>query len=164
MRAMVITRHSGRWTLADRFASPWHYLPFEVPAGACAIRVGLEYERSGAVMDLGCLSSAGFRGWSGGARRSFVIAPGAATPGYLPGEPEPGQWQVMIGLHRVPPGGADYTVTVEVSSTPGELRPDEPPGPMPQLAERPAAGSCPRRRAASGWPAICTPIPCTPTE
>jgi hypothetical protein len=135
---MVITRHSGRWTLEDRFASPWHYLPFEVAAGTCAIRVELEYERSGAVMDLGCLSPRGFRGWSGGARRAFVIAADVATPGYLPGEPEDGQWQVMIGLHRVPHEGADYRVTIEQSSTPGELLPSEPPEQMPPLDDRPA--------------------------
>jgi hypothetical protein len=134
---MATTRHSGRWTLEDRFASPWHYMEFEVPRGACAVRAELEYERSGAVMDLGCLGAAGFRGWSGGARRSFVVTADAATPGYLPGEPEAGQWQVVIGLHRVPPEGADYRVTIEVSSTPGELAPDEPPEPMPPLDDRP---------------------------
>jgi PHP domain len=134
---MAVTRHSGRWTLEDRFASPWHYLPVEIPRGACALRVELEYERSGAVMDLGCFGPAGFRGWSGGARRAFVITPDGATPGYLPGEPEAGIWQVIIGLHRVPPGGAEYTVTAEVSSTPGELVPATPPEPMPPLAERP---------------------------
>ena len=54
------------------------------------MRVELEYERSGAIMDLGCMGAAGFRGWSGGARRSFVITDDAATPGYLPGELEAG--------------------------------------------------------------------------
>jgi hypothetical protein len=135
---MVITRHSGRWTLEDRFGSAWQYLPFEVPRGACALRAELEYERSGAVMDLGCLGSTGFRGWSGSARRSFVITADAATPGYLPGAPEDGQWQVIIGLHRIPPDGADYRLAVEVSTTPGELAPDDPPEAMPPLADRPA--------------------------
>jgi hypothetical protein len=134
---MVITSHSGRWTLEDRFSSAWHYLPFGVPRGACGLRVALEYERSGAVIDLGCLGSAGFRGWSGGARRYFVITSNAATPGYVPGEPENGQWQVMLGLHQIPADGADYRVTIEVSTTPGELAADEPPEPMPPLTERP---------------------------
>ena len=88
-------------------------------------------------MDLGCLGPAGFRGWSGGARRSFVITPEAATPGYLPGELEPGTWQVVIGLHRVPPEGADYRVTTEVSAPPGELSPRPPPERSPPLTERP---------------------------
>jgi len=133
---MVITRHSGRWTLEDRFASPWHYLPVEVPRGAHALRAELEYERSGAVLDLGCIAPSGFRGWSGGARRSFVISADAATPGYLPGDIEPGTWQVMIGLHRVPPGGAEYHLTVRVSGTPGELAVPPPPDPLPALTDR----------------------------
>jgi len=135
---MVVTRHGGRWTLEDRFASAWHYLPVEVPPGTCALRAELEYERSGAIMDLGCLGPDGFRGWSGGARRSFVIGEQTASPGYLPGEPEPGTWQVVIGLHRVPPGGADYRLTVEVSSTPGELSPEPAPEEMPPITDRPA--------------------------
>jgi PHP domain len=134
---MVVTRHGGRWTLEDRFDSSWQYLPVEIPLGSHALRVELEYERSGAVMDLGCLGAGGFRGWSGGARRSFVISAGAATPGYLPGELEAGTWQVMIGLHRVPAAGAEYRVTVEVSSTPGELRPEAAPEDLPPLTDRP---------------------------
>jgi PHP domain len=139
MGSMAVIRHGGRWSLEDRFTSPWHYLPVEVPPGACALRVELEYERSGAIMDLGCFGPAGFRGWSGGARRDFVICSDAATPGYLPGELEPGSWQVVIGLHRVPAGGAEYKVTAEVSSTRGELAPGPPPEMMPPLSDRPAS-------------------------
>lgn len=133
---MATTRHAGHWTLEDRFASRWQYLPVEVPPGAAGLRAELEYE-PGAIMDLGCLGPAGFRGWSGGARRSFVIAADRATPGYLPGELEPGTWQVVIGLHRVLLPGADYQLTVNVSTTPGELAPEEPPEPMPPLTDRP---------------------------
>jgi PHP domain len=140
---MVITRHSGLWTLEDRFASPWHFLPVEVPHGACGLRAELEYERDGASLDLGCLGPAGFRGWSGGARRWFVIGPDAATPGYLPGDLEPGTWQIVIGLHRVPPGGAEYRLTTEISSTLGELVPVPPPDPLPPLSDRPARRELP---------------------
>jgi PHP domain len=134
---MVTTRHSGLWTLEDRFASPWQYLPVEIPDGAYGLRAELEYERSGAVLDLGCIGAAGFRGWSGGARRSFVITPDAATPGYLPGDLEPGTWQIVIGLHRVPPSGAQYRLTADVASRRGELAPEQPPDPLPPLADRP---------------------------
>jgi PHP domain len=134
---MATTRHAGRWTLDDRFASAWHYLPVDVPSGACGIRAELEYERDGAILDLGCTGPAGFRGWSGSSRRSFIIAADGATPGYLPGELEPGTWHVVIGLHRVPPRGAEYRVDVEVSATPGELEPEEPPEPMPPATQRP---------------------------
>src|SRR6516225_7532206 len=110
------TVHTGVWTLDDRLASPWHYLPVEVAPGTAALRVELDYERAGAVLDLGCLGPSGFRGWSGGARESFVITAEAATPGYLPGEIEAGLWQVMIGLHAVPPDGVRFRVTAEPSS------------------------------------------------
>jgi hypothetical protein len=44
----------------------------------------------------------------------------------------------MIGLHRVPPAGAEYEVTVEVSATPGRLVPESPPPAPPPLTDRPA--------------------------
>ncbi len=137
-----VTRHRGRWTLADQVASAWQYLPVEVPPGACGLRVELAYDHSAAVLDLGCLGPAGFRGWSGGARRSFVITSGAATPGYLAGELEPGRWQVMLGLYQVPPGGVAYRVPAEISSRPGELAPAPAPAPPPPL---PDAGRPPAR-------------------
>jgi hypothetical protein len=136
------TRHAGRWTLEDRFASAWHYLPVEVGTGAAGLRVELEYDRAGgAVLDLGCLAPAGFRGWSGGARGSFVIGRDAATPGYLPGEIEAGTWQVAIGVHRVPPDGVPYLVTAEVIQSGADLRLP------PAAAAPPAPASRPQQRA-----------------
>ncbi|HEY3734999.1 MAG TPA: CehA/McbA family metallohydrolase [Streptosporangiaceae bacterium] len=136
-------RHAGRWTYEHRFASAWHYLPVEVPPGTCAIRVELEHDRSAATLDLGCFGPAGFRGWSGGARRSFTIGTDRATPGYLPGEIEPGTWQVVIGIYWLPPDGAPYQVTVQLASTPGELAAEPRPDPPPALTGRPARRDLP---------------------
>ncbi len=137
------SRHTGRWTLEDRFASPWHYLPVEVPPGTTGLRVRLEYDRAGgAVLDLGCLGPGGFRGWSGSARGWFVITAEAATPGYLPGEIEAGTWQVMIGVHRVPPGGVGFRLTAATARR-ARVRPPGPAAPPPQRPPRrdlPAAG------------------------
>jgi hypothetical protein len=132
-----ITRHRGRWTVEDRIVSPWHYLPVEVPPGTWGIRVELEHDRRAATLDLGCMGPAGFRGWSGGARRSFVICADAATPGYLPGELEPGTWQVVIGIYRVPPEGVQYEVSVQVVDDPAALHPGPPPDPPPVPLSRP---------------------------
>jgi PHP domain len=139
------TRHAGRWTLEDRFAAPWHYLPVEVGPGTAGLRIELDYEHAGgAVLDLGCLGPNGFRGWSGGARGSFVITREAATPGYLPGELEAGTWQVMIGVHRVPPDGAGYQLTAEALTRTraltgaAELRTTAALPPPPAQADRPA--------------------------
>ena len=146
-----VTLHAGVWTLDDRLASPWHYLPVEVAPGTAALRVELEYERAGAILDLGCLGPSGFRGWSGGARGSFVIAEDSATPGYLPGEVEPGLWQVVIGLHLVPADGVAYRIRAEPSTgqSAGPTAVPAPPAPVSRPARRelPAA---PGRRWLAG--------------
>src|SRR5580658_8774705 len=114
------TTHRGTWSVDDRLAAPLHYLPVEVPAGAAALRVMLSCPTdSGAVLDLGCLGPDGFRGWSGGARDTFVVSEPAATPGYLAGPVTAGLWQVMIGLHQVPVEGVPFTVTAEVVDAAG---------------------------------------------
>src|SRR6266702_2552993 len=137
---MALTRHAGTWTIEDRCESTWHYLPFEVPAGASALRVELDYDTTAAVLDLGCFGPAGFRGWSGGARSSFVIGAGSATPGYLPGELETGTWTVVIGLHRIPAAGVGYELSAEVS---GDLVPDIEYEPVRPLTSRPAPRALP---------------------
>lgn len=103
---------SGTWTLDDRLAGPVAEVPVEVRPGTAALTVRLAYDRSAGVLDLGCAGPAGFRGWSGGARSEYTIAPGWATPGYLPGEIEPGVWRILVGLHRVPLGGLPYEIRV----------------------------------------------------
>jgi hypothetical protein len=138
-------RHAGTWTLEDRFASPWHCLPVEVPPGSFALRVELEYDRSAAALDLGCAGPAGFRGWSGGARQSFVITAEDATPGYLPGELEPGPWEVIIGIYRLPPEGIGYRLTAEVTNGRGRLVPEPRPDPPPAPSGRPARRGLPAR-------------------
>jgi hypothetical protein len=114
--ASATTTHKGRWTRADRAADCWPGLPFELDSGTRALTVELDYDPSGgAVIDLGCTGPAGWRGWSGAARRRYVIMPDSATPGYLPGELEPGEWHVVLGLHRLPRHGVDYEVTISTS-------------------------------------------------
>ena len=138
------TRHAGQWTLEDRFASPWHYLPVEVPPGTWGVRVTLSYDRAAGVLDLGCLGPGGprdFRGWSGGARDGYVITADEATPGYLPGAIEPGQWQVIVGPHQVPPGGLPYELTAEAIASPGRLL--EPPPDVPPAPDRPPRRNLP---------------------
>ncbi|MEV0582458.1 CehA/McbA family metallohydrolase [Nonomuraea sp. NPDC050310] len=103
----------GRWTLDDRLEQILREVPFEVPPGTRSITVRLAYDRSKGVLDLGCGSPYGFRGWSGGARDEYTITAEWATPGYLPGELEAGVWQVWLRLHRIPPEGLDYTLDID---------------------------------------------------
>ena len=126
----------GRWTQGDRAAGLWPRLPFEVPAGCAGVTVELDYDDSGgAVVDLGCEGAAGWRGWSGGARRSYAITPSAATPGYLPGEPEPGLWHVVLGLHRIPPAGVGYRARVSLGPAEVPQGPPDPPA-MPRQSRQ----------------------------
>ena len=107
--------HRGRWSLDDRAEGFYRELPVDVPVGASALTVRLAFDRGAGVLDLGCFSPAGFRGWSGGARDSFTITADWATPGYLPGPLDDGTWHVCLGLHRVPAGGLEYELVVDTT-------------------------------------------------
>jgi hypothetical protein len=138
------------WRPEDRAEATYHYLPIDVPPRCPGLRVKLDYDRSAGVIDLGCFGPAGFRGWSGCARAEFVITPSAATPGYLPGVAapgplpqattphdaadvlEPGEWRVILGLQRIPPGGLSWRVRTALGPAPVP-----PPPPAPRVPERP---------------------------
>lgn len=109
----------------------WHYLPFEVGKGVTEIRVSYDYEAtntgagfSANVIDIGLFDGsgrglgrvAGFRGWSGGARRKFRVSRHRATPGYLPGPIRPGTWSVILGPFTIVPPGVEWRVTVTLVS------------------------------------------------
>ncbi|MBD3783368.1 MAG: PHP domain-containing protein, partial [Micrococcales bacterium] len=126
----------GRVTPQDRAASVWPTLPFDVAAGCPGLRVVLGYDRSlgpAGVVDLGLADPLGWRGWSGGARSVVEVAPRGTTPGYLDRGLPPGTWQVVLGLHRVPPEGLEVEVRVERTAVEPEAQ--APPGPL--VRERP---------------------------
>lgn len=144
------TTHRGFWTRDLRADKHWPALPFEVPPGCRAISVELSYDsESGAVIDLGCEGAAGWRGWSGSARRRYVITPDAATPGYVAGELEPGEWHVVLGLHRLPAAGVEATVTITLDGDAAV----EPARPLPPVPAKPRPRGLP---AAAGlrWVAV----------
>lgn len=102
------------FTLDDQAENRYQLVGFEVPSGARSLGVSIEVIGEDAVVDLGCQGPLGWRGWSGGARTGYVIEAGSATPGYLPGEPEPGEWHVVLGLHKVPTDGVRIRLEVSV--------------------------------------------------
>lgn len=109
-------------------------LPVDLPAGAGALTVSLAYPRAAGVLDLGLLGPEGeFRGWSGGARAHVTVTEDWATPGYLPGPLTAGTWQVLLGLHRIPPDGLPYEVAARaptgVPPAPEESLPEPVPRP-----------------------------------
>ena len=95
----------------------WHLVPFEVPPGTTRITVDFDYSTRDArtTIDLGLLGPGGLRGWSGGNKHGFTIAATDATPSYLPGPLEPGQWNLLLGVPNIRPGThAEYTAHVQL--------------------------------------------------
>jgi hypothetical protein len=128
----------GHWTPGDRDEQLNRLIALDVPAGASALSVTLTYDREGGgVIDLGAFGPNGFRGWSGSDKPGFAITPVEATPSYLPG-PLEGEWQILHGLHRVPPGGVDWEMRIDFGSV--ALPPPPPP---PELSERPPRRTLP---------------------
>lgn len=126
---MSSDRRRLRFDLDDQAADRYPRVPFAVD-GEGSVEVHLSVVTEGAVVDLGCEGPAGWRGWSGGARTRFAITPDAATPGYVPGPLEPGEWAVVLGLHRVPAAGIEVEVTISLPATgPVEAEPPAPPRP-----------------------------------
>ena len=109
----ILIEAALRVDLAAQAANRYPAIPFEVPAGTGSFEVFLEGADGvdGLVIDLGCEAPGWWCGWSGGARRHFVVGRDDATPGYLPGI-EPGTWRVILGIHTVPPQGAELTIRV----------------------------------------------------
>lgn len=133
-----MTREERRLRLSidDQIEDRYLEVPFEMPPGAGALEVTLAYDRDAAVIDLGCRDPLRWRGWSGGARSRFAIThgrepgPGAATPGYEPGELVRGQWAVVLGLHGLPADPVDVTITIATGADAGGVEP-EPAAPAP---------------------------------
>ncbi|ODT84000.1 MAG: hypothetical protein ABS76_00355 [Pelagibacterium sp. SCN 64-44] len=119
-------------TRADQAKNPYFYIPFTVPPGTTRIDVSLAYAKAeDCIIDLGAFdprdtgypTREGFRGWSGGARDRFFIATDDATPGYVHGPIQPGDWTVILGLYKIPEAGAEASVTITLDDAPRALAP-----------------------------------------
>jgi len=137
---------AGAFTQADR-DTPFHHLPFEMPAGAKRLEVTYHFDKleeeeaakleeqlrrdtpygpgGQNVMDIGVFDvrgtdelTGGFRGWSGGARTGFQISPSAATPGYIRGPLQPGEWNILLGCPTLRSERARYWVDIDIEVEP----------------------------------------------
>ncbi|WP_045518402.1 CehA/McbA family metallohydrolase [Neobacillus niacini] len=91
-------------------------IPFTLPADTEQIKVKLEVIQEGlasSIIDLGVKDQNRIRGWSGGARSEFFIHQAKATPGYLPGEMEAGDWAVILNAYKVAAKGCTVKLTIE---------------------------------------------------
>ncbi len=126
---------SGTWTPDDRAENQCVAVGFDVPHDLPAVLVELEYEPvDGAVLDLGGQGPDGYVGWSGGARSRYVVSADWSTPGYRPTPVTAGRWDVLVGLHRIPPAGVPYRIrasaaTRDVVEAERARQPEAPPVP-----------------------------------
>ena len=142
---------SGRFKLG---IDQWAYLPFDVPEGIRRIDVSTSHDQFSMlgigrnVLDLGIFgpaghqlgNAAGFRGWSGGARAGFTLSAINATPGYLAGPIEPGQWALALGPVVLNPLGMDWQAQIVLVR-----------GVVPSVRRGPVSHPAVRRRRQAGW-------------
>jgi len=118
----------------EQARSEYLHLPFDVPPGTRRLEVNYFYDNqvqgaqethSGNNIDIGVFDprgagfqARGFRGWSGGARTSFYIERERATPGYLRGPIQPGEWNIMFGCSKIDDPVVRYRVNIELDIDP----------------------------------------------
>ena len=131
---------SGDVTRAD--FQTYKEIPFSVPRGVTSITVEFAYtgKENRTVIDLGLRDPKGQRGWSGGNKSKFNVGEFDATPSYMPGSIQPGDWILVLGIPNIREGQtAHYEADVTLSSTP------PPPRARPPLPADPVISSDP------GW-------------
>jgi hypothetical protein len=128
----------GHFSPADRETGHFRNVPFQVPAGVKCLQFRFSFSRrippdqagwqDGNILDIGLfdprgatfLAARGFRGWSGSNREVFFIGAADATPGYLPGAIQPGEWNVVLGLYQIAADGCDYRIAIAMESRDAE--------------------------------------------
>ena len=100
---------------------------FTVPAGATKLSIRFDYEPKVSQgqsyrndLSLTLFDPQGARGARHNNQdRNLIITAATATPGYQPGELQPGTWTVWIDTHRIlPPDVIAYWFEIEISSDP----------------------------------------------
>jgi hypothetical protein len=95
------------------------YVPIEIPKRTGELKVELKYSDKGKnVLNLGIYDiggyemgvSAGFRGWSGGAKTEFFIQSDTASTGYIPGKIPAGTWNILIYSSTIIKKGIDWEI------------------------------------------------------
>lgn len=96
-------------------------LPFQVPPDTHSITISFDYERDQrTTIDLGLLDPNGFRGWSGGNKRRFLVSSQTATPSFQTGPLSSGTWHLLLGVPNIRAGvTAPYQATVRLGCQSG---------------------------------------------
>ncbi|MBC2582304.1 CehA/McbA family metallohydrolase [Clostridium sp. DJ247] len=108
-------------------------IPFKVPENVSKLEVSYSYKRRSIsesetgdifnkeinVVDIAIMDeSKSFRGWSGSERLYFYITENEATPGYVRGIINEGEWAIILGAYKIQEEGC--IVNVNIKFTPKE--------------------------------------------
>jgi len=108
-------------------------VPFDVPENVSKIEVSYSYKRRDItenelgdifnkeinVVDIAIMDeSKSFRGWSGSERLYFYITENEATPGYVRGIVNKGEWAIILGAYKIQEEGC--IVNINIKFTPKE--------------------------------------------
>ncbi len=95
---------TGRITGEDH--QSYQRAPFTMPEGVDRLVVAFDYDgrEEKTVIDLGIEDMHGFRGASGGNKPSFTIARSDATPSYLAGPIDAGEWALSLAVPNIRQG------------------------------------------------------------
>ena len=111
---------TGEITRADH--QTYREIPFNVPPGAGRISIDFAYtgKDQKTVIDIGVRDPQGQRGWSGGNKSHIEIGALDTTPSYKPGDIQPGEWKLVLGIPNIRAGQtATYTATVTFAAAGG---------------------------------------------
>ena len=94
---------TGMVTGADH--QGYRRVPFSVPHGVDRLVVAFDHDGRAekTVIDLGVEDMHGFRGASGGSKPNFTIARSDATPSYLAGPIDAGEWALALAIPNIRP-------------------------------------------------------------
>src|SRR5207249_3120539 len=107
-------------TLTGADMQTYKMLPFQVPAGTRRITIvfSVDHLAERTVVDLGLFDPQGFRGWSGGNKKTFTISEVDATSSYLPGAILEGTWQLILGIPNIRSNvKAEYRAEIYLNKT-----------------------------------------------
>ncbi|MBB6731720.1 CehA/McbA family metallohydrolase [Cohnella zeiphila] len=113
----VVTTHLLTRRIVKEEEKSYLEIPFPVQDDAERIEVAYVYDRSDGrtVVDIGIRSPERIVGWSGGARESFFVGLGKATPGCLAGPLPEGDWHILLGAYRIPESGCEVRIEIAIT-------------------------------------------------
>jgi hypothetical protein len=114
----IETKFSITGDIAHADHQTYKEIPFHVPRGVTRITIDFSYtgKENRTVIDLGLRDPKGQRGWSGGNKSSFTISEFEATPSYMPGKIQTGDWLLVLGIPNIRQGQtAHYEAAITLS-------------------------------------------------